>query len=237
MAKSHKKEATRFSVPTNTLVPPDPSSKQFPDLTFKITITKARTMVNQKLFQVPSPADGRIDTMSHVIRTRSYQAMMAQGTPQSPLFNRGSSLRLSPNNSPVNGRLIGLSTTSMINFVNNASAGPTNSQSSLVLSLNPHINPLIFSTLGSSSKSFSGSPSTICTSLPTGALSSRNSPNKRPAPIPELSDDDDKELPVDAFDDPRITISAEAGDEDGPDEFVGQWRTRCRRGEPPYETP
>ncbi|EGG09157.1 uncharacterized protein MELLADRAFT_96430 [Melampsora larici-populina 98AG31] len=142
-------------------------------------------MVNRKLSNIPLPSDGRFETTSRAIRTRSYQAMIAQsnGSNLSPL--QASTLRLSPIASPVKGFD---HQTPSIPFVNRASAPPTQSQLSSASSVNPHINPLIYSSVGTSSFSISDSPTSISAFLGT---STHTSLNKRPATELDVIENDE----------------------------------------------
>ncbi|EGG03092.1 uncharacterized protein MELLADRAFT_90426 [Melampsora larici-populina 98AG31] len=135
-------------------------------------------MVNRKLSNIPLPSDGRFETTSWAIRTCSYQAMIAQsnGSNLSPL--QALTLRLSPIASPVKGFD---HQTPSIPFVNRASAPPTQSQLSSASPVNPHINPLIYSSVGTSSFSISAFLGT----------STHTSLNKRPATELDVIENDE----------------------------------------------
>ncbi|EGG00554.1 uncharacterized protein MELLADRAFT_93209 [Melampsora larici-populina 98AG31] len=169
-------------------------SKNLHIVNSKTTITSFSfltcSMANRRLSQVPSrPTNNRLDVMSCAIQTCSYQALVEQGI-GGPLMYAQNMLPLtygpaSPKSLPLKGTNrqsyypSALITPSITPFLNRSHAGltPSLSQSSLVYTFNPHINPLIFE----STQPTDSPPMDLTTLSPD--LNSTNRPNaskKRP---------------------------------------------------------
>ncbi|EGG10766.1 uncharacterized protein MELLADRAFT_93490 [Melampsora larici-populina 98AG31] len=170
-------------------------------------------MVNRKLSHVPSSSNGQIDVMSRVLRTRSYQALLGRAraarppgqsragdsifacTPGFSAVSEGLGPAIFNSRSPVTSPFKDPSKRSHLsNSVYNPSfhtpAGLSRSGSQSSLGYNPHINPMIFDTPISLENTPVGSPSTVCSTLPTDPNTQASSSNKRPAKDIDVESED-----------------------------------------------
>ncbi|KAH9811196.1 hypothetical protein DFH28DRAFT_1131110 [Melampsora americana] len=183
-------------------------------------------MVNRKISHVPLSASGRIDHMARVLRTRSNQALLAPGkgkdrppgdssvlgrslSPTRPgLPPASTTAGYSPATSPIKNPNIyptGIVTPSISTIFSSSTSAldpPTNSQSSSVCSLNPHINPFIFETSRSSQSMMSSNTSTAPLTMPGRSPLKRPASHFDPPPFRDHGNGpDEDQLPVDLFDD------------------------------------
>ncbi|KAH9808567.1 hypothetical protein DFH28DRAFT_1112866 [Melampsora americana] len=181
-------------------------------------------MVNRKLSNVPFAASGRTNVMSRAIRTRSYQATLAEGMGSKGMPGDGRStapIALPASTPPAYSPLTSTAilTPSLNPILCGSPTGavaPTSSQLSSGSLFQNHIHPMIFDSPSISLSGRSASPSTLASS---GSryhnTSSHVSPLKRSATEIELAhqgeryNETDDDLPVTLFDNRATSVASQ----------------------------